>query len=193
MVKLYTSDFDNSELSFYVKIHRIFKEINMEENYKTVSKLLFPDEQDLNKSSSQKFDEILRKQLHHIKTNHFNKINSDIDKSIEEIASFIKSHVQSVGKEQAILDFQVGLNLLNGYKKNSLIDSKIELQEDSDFGEKTFATFLDILKNYDIDVVKKFIKLGAINNKIWNTKNNKKIDTDIEVETLTQKLNERGY
>ena len=35
----------------------------MEQNYKTVSKLLFPDEQDLNKTSSQKFDEILRKKL----------------------------------------------------------------------------------------------------------------------------------
>lgn len=89
------------------------------------------------------------------------------------------------------MDFQVGLNLLNGYKKDSFIDAKIQIEEDSDFGEKTFLALLDVLKNYPVDVVKKFIKLGAINNEIWNTKNNKNINTDIEVETITQKLDER--
>lgn len=49
------------------------------------------------------------------------------------------------------------------------------------------------LKNYSVDVVKRFIKLGAINNRIWNTKNNKLIDTDKEVENVTNKLNERVY
>jgi hypothetical protein len=72
------------------------------------------------------------------------------------------------------LDFQVGINLLNGYKKDSIINAKIELEEDADFGEKTFLAFLDVLKNYSNDVVKKYIKLGAINNRIWNTKNNTK-------------------
>lgn len=85
------------------------------------------------------------------------------------------------------------MNLLNGYKKSSSVEAKIKLEEDSDFGEKTFAALFNVFKNYPVDVVKRFVKLGAINNRIWNTKNNKSIDTDSEVEKVTDKLNERGY
>ena len=164
----------------------------MEQNYKTVAKLLFPDEQDLNKTSLQKFDEILRKKLKTLRSyeNPNTEKETQIDENLQELANFIQNHVITVGKEQAVLDFQVGLNLLNGYKKDSFIDAKIQLEEDSDFGEKTFLALLDVLKNYPVDVVKKFIKLGAINNEIWNTKNNNQIDTNKTVETLTQKLDE---
>ena len=166
----------------------------MDKKLKEVSQLLFPEEQET-KSSSQKFDEILRKKLKTLRSFENSNIENEtqIDENIQELANFILNHFLTVGKEQAVLDFQVGLNLLNGYKKDSFIDAKIELEEDSDFGEKTFSALLDVLKNYPVDVVKKFIKLGAINNEIWNTKNNKKINTDIEVETLAKKLDERGY
>ena len=96
-----------------------------------------------------------------------------------------------MGNEQTILDFQVGLNLLNNYKKESLIDSKIQLIEDSDFGEKTYSALFDVLQNYPLEVVKQYIKLGAANNAIWATKNNPKINTDKKVENITLKLDER--
>ena len=166
----------------------------MDKKLKEVSQLLFPEKKEI-KSSSQKFDEILRKNLKTLRFNEHSKIEQEtqIDKNLQELANYIQNHVITVGKEQAVLDFQVGLNLLNGYKKDSFIDAKIQLEEDSDFGEKTFSALLDVLKIYPVDVVKKFIKLGAINNEIWNTKNNKNINTDIEVETLAKKLDERGY
>ena len=170
----------------------------MNEKIKEVSKLLFPEKEEL-KTPSQKIDEILRKKLQEIRTNRYQPKDlqdndiSQFDEKIEEIANFFQIHVLNVGKSQAILDFQVGINLLNGYKKDSIINAKIELEEDADFGEKTFLAFLDVLKNYSNDVVKKYIKLGAINNQIWNTKNNTKIDTDKEIETLTKNLDERGY
>ena len=72
-----------------------------------------------------------------------------------------------------------------------MISSKIQLEEDSDFGEKTFEALFDVLKNYSIDVIKQYIKLGAANNTIWSTKNNKQIDTDKKISEITQQLNER--
>jgi len=144
----------------------------MDKKLKEVSQLLFPEKNEI-KSSSQKFDEILRKKLKTLRSYENLNIENEaqIDENLQELANFILNHVITVGNEQAVLDFQVGLNLLNGYKKDSFIDAKIQLEEDSDFGEKTFLALLDVLKNYPVDVVKKFIKLGAINNQIWNTKN----------------------
>lgn len=108
-----------------------------------------------------------------------------------ELADFIRLYVKTVGKEQAILDFQVGINLLNNYRKESVIESKIQLKEDADYGEKTLKAMFDVLRNYDIDVVKRFIKLGAINNHIWQTKNNRNIDTDKVVKAVGEIMTER--
>ena len=142
-------------------------------------------------------ERIKEKVLRRLKPSIFNDKDDTISdenyQKVSELSDFISQYVKEAGKEQAILDFQVGLNLLNGYKKSSPVEAKIKLEEDSDFGEKTFAALFNVFKNYPVDVVKKFVKLGAINNRIWNTKNNKSIDTDSEVEKVTDKLNERGY
>lgn len=142
-------------------------------------------------------ERIKEKVLRRLKPSIFNDKDDTISdenyQKVSELSDFISQYVKEAGKEQAILDFQVGLNLLNGYKKSSPVEAKIKLEEDSDFGEKTFAALFNVFKNYPVDVVKRFVKLGAINNRIWNTKNNKSIDTDSEVEKVTDKLNERGY
>lgn len=157
------------------------------------------------KDSSQKMNDeiknsaerIKEKVLRRLKPSIFNDKDDTISdenyQKVSELSDFISQYVKEAGKEQAILDFQAGLNLLNGYKKSSPVEAKIKLEEDSDFGEKTFAALFNVFKNYPVDVVKRFVKLGAINNRIWNTKNNKSIDTDSEVEKVTDKLNERGY
>ena len=157
------------------------------------------------KDSSQKMNDeiknsaerIKEKVLRRLKPSIFNDKDDTISdenyQKVSELSDFISQYVKEAGKEQAILDFQAGLNLLNGYKKSSSVEAKIKLEEDSDFGEKTFAALFNVFKNYPVDVVKRFVKLGAINNRIWNTKNNKSIDTDSEVEKVTDKLNERGY
>ena len=89
----------------------------MNEKIKEVSKLLFPEKEEL-KTPSQKIDEILRKKLQEIRTNCYQPKDlqdndiSQIDEKIEEIANFFQIHVLNEGKSQAILDFQVGINLL---------------------------------------------------------------------------------
>ena len=156
------------------------------------------------KDSSQKMNDEIKNSIERIREQQWRRLTpsqfsdesynlSDEDyKKVADLADFISLYIREAGKEQAILDFQVGLNLLNGYKKDSPIEAKIKLEEDSHFGEKTFSALFNILKNYPVDVVKSFVKLGALNNRIWNTKNNKAIDTDKEVERVTDKLNERG-
>lgn len=146
------------------------------------------------KNSAERIKEkVLRRLKPSIFNDKDNTISDENYQKVSELSDFISQYVKEAGKKQAILDFQVGLNLLNGYKKSSPVEAKIKLEEDSDFGEKTFAALFNVFKNYPVDVVKKFVKLGAINNRIWNTKNNKSIDTDSEVEKVTDKLNERGY
>ena len=153
--------------------------------------------QKMNDEIKNSAERIKEKVLRRLKPSIFNDKDDTISdenyQKVSELSDFISQYVKEAGKEQAILDFQVGLNLLNGYKKSSQEKKKIKLEEDSDFGEKTFAALFNVFKNYPVDVVKKFVKLGAINNRIWNTKNNKSIDTDSEVEKVTDKLNERGY
>ena len=155
------------------------------------------------KSPSEKMNDEIRncilmmkeKQLRRLRPSLFEsdaELISDEDyQKISELADFIAEHGREVGKEQTILDFQVGLNLLNSYKKESLIDSKIQLKEDSDFGEKTYAALFDVLQNYSLEVLKHYIKLGSANNAIWATKNNPKINTDKKIENITLKLDER--
>lgn len=153
--------------------------------------------QKMNDEIKNNAERIKQKVLRRLKPSIFNDKDDTISdenyQKVSELSDFISQYVKEAGKKQAILDFQVGLNLLNGYKKSSPVEAKIKLEEDSDFGEKTFAALFNVFKNYPVDVVKRFVKLGAINNRIWNTKNNKSIDTDSEVEKVTDKLNERGY
>ena len=47
----------------------------MKENYKTVSKLLFPDEQALRQTPSQKFEDLLRNQLHSLRNERLRILN----------------------------------------------------------------------------------------------------------------------
>ncbi len=60
------------------------------------------------------------------------------------------------------------------------------------FGEKTFAALYEILQHYPLEVVKKYIKLGAANNGIWETKQDESFDTDEYVEEVNNTLSERG-
>lgn len=171
-----------------------------ESNIDTVKEKLFstdPPSQKMNDEIRNSLNKMREQRLRRLKPSHFegqeDTISDEEYQKIAELADFISEHVRESGKEQTILDFQAGLNLLNDYKKESIIESKIQLKEDGDFGKKTLAALFDILQNYPVDVVKRFVKLGAINNRIWNTKNNPMVDTDKIVLQVTEKLDERGY
>lgn len=102
----------------------------------------------------------------------------DADYAVGKLAKFMQSHIKKVRANQAVKDFQTGMNLLNKGKEESIIHSKRQLKEDGDFGEKTLACFCDACKNYSTRVIKKHIRRGAIANAVFGTKNNSGINTD---------------
>lgn len=151
----------------------------------------------------EKFNNELKKKILKMREKSFKRLqNENIENSeeispeeeakIAELADYITKYVQETGKEQAIIDFQTGLNLLNGYKKESPIKSQIRLEEDGNFGEKTLAALLGALRYYSVNVIAQFIRLGAINNNLWQTKDLAGINTDEKIANITKKFNERN-
>ena len=159
----------------------------MKENYKTVSKLLFNDEAAVDKTPSQKFDDLLRNQLQAMRNQRLRILNSDLtdqyyqNENYTEIANFIKKHVLSVGKEQAVKDFQCGLNFLHK-------DLTEPLKEDGEFGEKTFKAFYEIFKHYDISIIKNAIRKGALSNTLIDTSSDENINTKALVNRIENNL-----
>lgn len=159
----------------------------MKKNYKTISKLLFPDETALNKTPSQKFEDQLRNQLHSMRNEGFCILNPQMpeedseNENYKEIAEFIKNHVLSVGKEQAVKDLQCGLNFLHK-------DLTEPLKEDGDFGEKTFKAFYEIFKHYDLEIIKNALRKGALSNIVITTSSDKTINTTAMVNQVNKNL-----
>lgn len=151
----------------------------------------------------EKFNNELKKKILKMREKSFKRLqNENIENSeeispeeeakIAELADYIAKYVQETGKKQAIIDFQTGLNLLNGYKKESVIKSLIRIEEDGDFGEKTLAALLGALKYYPVSTIARFIRLGAINNNLWRTKSLAGVNTDEEIANITKKFKERN-
>ncbi len=159
----------------------------MEKDIMQVSKLLFPEKSSFNKTPSQQFEEQLRNQLHTMRHERDKLVNIEADsvelkdENYKEIADFIKQHVLTVGKEQAVKDFQCGLNFLH----KDLIEP---LKEDGDFGEKTFRAFYDIFKYYDIDIIKNAIRKGAVSNTVIGTSTDKNVNTKAMVNQVQNNL-----
>ena len=159
----------------------------MKENCKTVSKLLFPDEQALSQTPSQRFEDQLRNRLHSMRQERtrilYPEAVQDIwgEENYQKIADFIRNHVLSVGKEQAVKDFQTGLNFLH----KDLLEP---LKEDGEFGEKTFKAFYDIFKHYDISIIKNAIRKGALSNTLIDTSSDKQINTQALVNQIQNNL-----
>lgn len=160
----------------------------MEKNFKTVSKLLFPEETALNQTPSQRFENMLRKQYLNLQRERLKKLKPNLAPQVEqeqkykEIADFMKEHIISVGKKQAIKDFQAGINFLH-------IDVKDFIKEDGNFGEKTFKAFYEICKFYGLDVIKEAIRKGAVSNAVLDTTENPNVNTDFLVDNINKNLN----
>ena len=103
--------------------------------------------------------------------------NQTIDEKIEEISDFIELISQKLDEKQAIVALQTGLSLLNKNRKDRIIEAKNILKKDGIYGEKTKASLYETCKNYNSRVIKKYILKGVLNNIIFNTKNEDKIDT----------------
>ena len=159
----------------------------MEKDIMQVSKLLFPEKSSFNKTPSQQFEDQLRNQLHSMRQEREKLLNPETvsiefeNENYKEIADFIKQHVLTVGKEQAVKDFQCGLKFLH----KDLIEP---LKEDGDFGEKTFRAFYDIFKYYDIEIIKNAIRKGALCNTVISTSSNSAINTKSMVNQVQNNL-----
>jgi hypothetical protein len=103
--------------------------------------------------------------------------NQTIKEKIEEISDFIELISQKLDEKQAIVALQTGLSLLNKNRKDCILKAKNALKEDGIYGEKTKASLYEACKNYNSRVIKKYILKGVLNNIIFNTKNEDKIDT----------------
>ena len=162
----------------------------------TTKEILFPDEETLNRTASEKFNEQLRNEITYKQISDIARFNPELAETANEhmiyteLAEFIREHIKSVGQEQAIKDFQCGLNLLTGYKKETVLEEQIRLEEDSDFGEKTFAMLQSALEYYPLEVIKNYIQMGASNNAIWETKDDSEIDTNEFVDEVAENLTE---
>ncbi len=106
---------------------------------------------------------------------------TDITEQVKELLAFLREHKQNVGAEQAMKDFQLGLNLLYIDKNHIPEEIRTRLKEDGEFGEKTFAVAAELCKYYPARIIKKYIRRGAINNTVFDTKNDESIDTDEKV------------
>ncbi len=158
--------------------------------------IIFPNEKDLNKSPEKLFSDRLRQEIMYSRMKKLCKVNPELEEPLnqriifDDLAEFLREHILAVGKEQAIKDFQTGLNLLTGYKKETVLEKQVRLEEDADFGEKTFEMFMSVLDYYPLEVIKEYIKTGASNNAVWETKDDTKIDTNEFVEEITNNLTE---
>ena len=166
-------------------------------NAENTKEILFPEEGILNRPASEWFSDKLRNEFAYKDAQKMAKWKPELaeaaneHKIYSELAEFIREHIKSVGQEQAVKDFQTGLNLLTGYKKETILEEQIRLEEDADFGEKTYAMLQSALEYYPLEVIKKYIKLGAANNGIWETKQDESFDTDEYVEEVDNTLSER--
>lgn len=113
---------------------------------------------------------------------------ADTNNNIQKVLDFLQKHIRKVGTEQAVKDFQRGLNILNGYNKKSLIEAKRPIEEDGILGNQTYSCLENVCKYYPPIVLRKYIKRGAVNNAVFDTKNDNRIDTDKKVLNICKNL-----
>ena len=165
-------------------------------NAEETKEILFPEDETLNRPASENFSEQLRNEFAYKQIESNSKFNPELMNVVDEhkvyteLAEFIREHIKSVGQEQAIKDFQCGLNLLTGYKKETVLEEQIRLEEDADFGEKTFAMLQSASEYYPLEVIKNYIQKGASNNAVWETKDDSEIDTNEYVDEVAENLTE---
>lgn len=170
-------------------VHKAQLERFTMQNLEQISELLFPENTELEETTSHPFDDEIRNQVKQMRKERLQQLNPDTGEEIEveaiyeEIADFIRNHVIDVGKEQAVKDFQCGLNFLH-------VNLKDFIKEDGDFGEKTLEAFCEICKFYGLDVIKEAIKKGALSNAVIDTASDPEVNTDFLVYKIQDNLKE---
>jgi hypothetical protein len=104
---------------------------------------------------------------------------------MKQILDYIEAHARKSGRQQAIKDLQTGLYLLN--RKNG---NKINIEIDGDYGTQTHGFLENACKSYPAQAIQSMIKRAAVSNVIFDTKNNKKLNTERQVEQVFNNFND---
>ena len=81
--------------------------------------IIFPNEKDLDKSPKELFSDKIKQEILYTKIKNLCKVNPELEEPLnqrmifDDLAEFIREHIKSVGKEQAIKDFLNGLQERN--------------------------------------------------------------------------------
>ena len=143
-------------------------------------------------ASKEELIEILKNERREKFLSEFERLNNQTSREkIEEISDFIKFIAQKLDEKQAIIALQTGLSLLNKNRKDCIIEAKNTLKEDGIYGNKTKASLYEACKNYNSRVIKKYILKGVLNNIIFNTKNETKINTQKLLQNTKLSLEEK--
>lgn len=111
---------------------------------------------------------------------------------INKIMQFLEKHIKRVGYIQAIKNLQYGLNIMNRGRQNFPGENFIQLDEDGDFGVKTYNCLLSLCKYASLELIFKNIKKAAITNAIFDTKNDNRVNTEKIVDNINNDLNLTG-
>jgi hypothetical protein len=163
---------------------------------KDTKNLLFPQESDKSLSAAQRFSAELRRKVQEMKNErtdaYFISEDSKPVEKIQEIADFIRIHVEYAGREQAVKDIQTALSCLCKGKFKSVIEEKEPLEEDGDFGEKTFAALAFACEHYSLETIFRYLQDGAFTNAVFDTKSDKAVDTEQLAEEICDHLEWEG-
>ncbi len=114
------------------------------------------------------------------------------DFKIKLIMQFLNKHINRVGYKQAIKDLQYGLNIMNRKRKIFSDEKFKQIPEDGDFGVKTYSCLLNLCKYAKPEIIFRNIKKAAITNAVFDTKNDRRINTEKRIENINNDLNFQG-
>ena len=115
-------------------------------------------------------------------------VRQDEYQKVQEVTEFFRKHAEKVDEKQAVKDLQKAINMLNKGTKDSLVEERRPLKETGILDEKTYAAFAYMCKNYSVRLINKFIRRAAINNAIFDTKNDIGINTEKNVNKIYKNL-----
>ncbi len=104
----------------------------------------------------------------------------------QQILDYMKTHSRKFGSEQSTKDLQSALNVLNRQHGNK--SARIEI--DGKYGVQTHAALESAAAQYSLKDIQTNIKRAAVSNVIFDTKNNKRINTEKQIERVYNNFGE---
>lgn len=107
--------------------------------------------------------------------------NQTVKEKLKEIFDFVGLYSKQTNNKKAIMNLQAGLNILNGKYKENLL-------EDGIYGNITKSCLENTCRYYNSRIIKKYILKAILTSIIFETKNNRNIDTNKLVEETIKNM-----